>query len=93
MSTLSDKEKQNYLNQLFEFLELPSISADSRYKKTMEETAEWLSNQLINSGCDSSKIYSTNGHPIVYGEKIIDELNRIKEDKKVRVKGLEPPCC
>ena len=73
MSTLSDKEKQNYLNQLFEFLELPSISADSRYKKTMEETAEWLSNQLINSGCDSSKIYSTNGHPIVYGEKIIDE--------------------
>jgi len=48
MSTLSDKEKQNYLNQLFEFLELPSISADSRYKKTMEETAEWLSNQLIN---------------------------------------------
>ena len=49
MSTLSDKEKQNYLNQLFEFLELPSISADSRYKETMEETAEWLSNQLINS--------------------------------------------
>ena len=26
-------------------------------------------------------------------DKIIDELNRIKEDKKVRVKGLEPPCC
>ena len=73
MSTLSEKEKQNYLNQLFEFLELPSISADSRYKETMEETAKWLSNQLINSGCDSSKIYSTNGHPIVYGEKIIDE--------------------
>ena len=24
-------------------------------------------------------------------DKIIDELNRIKEDKKVRVKGLEPP--
>ncbi len=73
MSTLSDKEKQNYLNQLFEFLELPSISADSRYEETMEQTAKWLSNQLRNSGCDSSKIYSTNGHPIVYGEKIIDE--------------------
>ena len=26
-------------------------------------------------------------------DKIINELNRIKEDKKVRVKGLEPPCC
>ena len=53
MSTLSEKEKQNYLNQLFEFLELPSISADSRYNETMEQTAKWLSNQLINSGCDS----------------------------------------
>ena len=46
MSTLSEKEKQNYLNQLFEFLELPSISADSRYKETMEETAKWLSNPV-----------------------------------------------
>ena len=73
MSTLSEKEKKNYINQLFEFLELPSISADSRYNDTMEKTAEWLSNQLLKSGCDSSYIYSTNGHPIVYGEKIVNE--------------------
>jgi len=72
MTTLSESEKQNYINQLFEFLRLPSISADSRYNKSMEKTAEWLSNQLKKSGCDSTKIYSTNGHPIVYGEKIID---------------------
>ena len=39
----------------------------------MQKTAEWLSDQLKKSGCDSSKIYSTNGHPIVYGEKLIDK--------------------
>ena len=73
MSTLSENEKEKYLNELFEFLKLPSISADSRYKNTMNETAKWLSKELLNSGCDSSNVYKTNGHPIVYGEKFIDE--------------------
>ena len=53
MSTLSEKEKEKYLNELFEFLKLPSISADSRYKDTMNKTAKWLSNELLKSGCDS----------------------------------------
>ena len=73
MSTLSENEKKKYLNELFEFLKLPSISADSRYKDTMIQTADWLSNELLKSGCDSSKVYQTNGHPIVYGEKIIND--------------------
>ena len=73
MSTLSENEKEKYLNELFEFLKLPSISADSRYKDTMTETAEWLSKELLKSGCDSSNVYETNGHPIVYGEKFVDE--------------------
>ena len=33
MSTLSENEKEKYLNELFEFLKLPSISADSRYNQ------------------------------------------------------------
>ena len=73
MSTLSEKEKEKYLNELFEFLKLPSISADSRYKDTMNKTAKWLSNELLKSGCDSSKVYETNGHPIVYAEKLVDD--------------------
>jgi acetylornithine deacetylase/succinyl-diaminopimelate desuccinylase-like protein len=73
MSTLSENEKEKYLNELFEFLKLPSISADSRYKDTMTETAVWLSKELLKSGCDSSNVYKTNGHPIVYGDKFIDE--------------------
>ena len=73
MSTLSENEKEKYLNELFEFLKLPSISADSRYKDTMIKTAEWLSKELLKSGCDSSNVYETKGHPIVYGEKFVDE--------------------
>ena len=74
MSTLSEKEKQDYLNQLFEFLELPSISADSRHNETMEQTAKWLSNQLINSGCDSSKIYSIPGFPFIGRSSLANTL-------------------
>ena len=37
--------------------------------------------------------YLSHEHQMEQMDKIIDELNRIKEDKKVRVKGLEPPCC
>ena len=69
-STLSEEEKNKYLNELFEFLKLPSVSADSKFSKYMNTTANWLSNELLKSGCDSTKVYQTNGHPIVYGEKI-----------------------
>ena len=57
MSTLSEIEKNNYINQLFEFLSLPSISADSKYNEIMQKTAEWLSDQLKKSGCDLSLIH------------------------------------
>ena len=73
MSTLSENEKEKYLSELFEFLKLPSISADTRYKDTMNKTAEWVSKELLKSGCDSSNVYETNGHPIVYGEKFVNE--------------------
>ena len=42
MSTLSEIEKNNYINQLFEFLSLPSISADSRYNEIMQKTGQCL---------------------------------------------------
>ena len=37
--------------------------------------------------------YLSHKHQMEQMDKIIDELSRIKEDKIVRVKGLEPPCC
>ena len=72
MSTLSEDEKSIYLKELFEFLKLPSVSADSKFSDYMNTTANWLSNELLKSGCDSSNVYETDGHPIVYGEKIVN---------------------
>ena len=72
MNTLSEDEKSKYLKELFEFLKLPSVSADSKFSDYMNTTANWLSNELLKSGCDSANVFKTNGHPIVYGEKIVN---------------------
>ena len=68
-----EKNKQRFLDELIELLKIPSISADSAYKKDVLKTAEAVKKQLAKAGCDSVEICETPGYPIVYGEKIIDK--------------------
>ncbi len=69
---LSNKQKDDILNELMDFLKIPSISADSNYKNEILRAAKWTKNSLIKAGCERTKIFETDGHPIVYGEKIVD---------------------
>ena len=64
--------KDRFLEELFELLRLPSVSADSAFKKDVIATAELVAKQLEKAGCTQVKIYPTAGNPIVYGETIID---------------------
>ena len=64
--------KNRFLEELFELLKLPSVSADSAYKNDIIATADLVAKQLGKAGCDHVKIYPTAGNPIVYGEKIIN---------------------
>jgi len=68
-----EKNKDRFLEELIELLKIPSISADSAYKKDVLKTAEAIKKQLEKAGCDSVEICETPGYPIVYGEKIIDK--------------------
>ncbi len=68
-----EKNKQRFLDELIELLKIPSISADSAYKKDVIKTAEAIKKSLKKAGCDSVEICETPGYPIVYGEKIIDK--------------------
>ena len=72
MSSYLEENKQRFLDELIELLKIPSISADSAYKNEVIKTAEFVANSLRKAGCDSVEICKTEGHPIVYGEKIID---------------------
>ena len=65
--------KDQFLKELFELLRIPSVSADSKYKDDVQKAASFISDNLITAGADKVEICQTKGHPIVYGEKIIDE--------------------
>jgi len=67
-----EKHKERFLNELFELLRIPSVSAKSENKNDMIRCAEAVKQRLLEAGADTATIYSTDGHPIVYAEKIID---------------------
>ncbi len=64
---------QRFIDELIELLKIPSISADSAYKKDVLNTADAIKISLEKAGCDHVEICQTDGYPIVYGEKIIDK--------------------
>lgn len=66
------KNKDRFLDELIELLRIPSISARSEHKDDMLACAEAVKQKLIDAGVDKAEVYKTDGHPIVYGEKIID---------------------
>jgi len=67
-----EKNKDRFLNELLELLRIPSISAKIENKTDMVNCAETVKQRLLEAGVDKVEIYPTEGHPIVYAEKIID---------------------
>ena len=72
MNQYINTNKERFLNELFELLKLPSVSADPAYKNDVIKTADAVANSLKKAGADKVEICETAGYPIVYAEKIID---------------------
>jgi acetylornithine deacetylase/succinyl-diaminopimelate desuccinylase-like protein len=68
----NQSNKERYLEELLALLRIPSISAKSEHKEDMIRCAEMIREKLQEAGVDKTEIYATEGHPIVYAEKIID---------------------
>jgi acetylornithine deacetylase/succinyl-diaminopimelate desuccinylase-like protein len=66
------QNKERFLDELLELLRIPSVSADSKYKGDVARCAAAVKESLLKAGADTAEICETAGHPIVYGEKIID---------------------
>ena len=67
-----EKNKERFLNELLDLLRIPSVSAKGEHKEDMIKCADAVKARLLEAGADKVEIYPTEGHPIVYGEKIID---------------------
>jgi acetylornithine deacetylase/succinyl-diaminopimelate desuccinylase-like protein len=68
----SEQHKERHLEELFELLRIPSISADSNFKGDVLKTADAVAKSLKAAGADNVEICETPGYPVVYGDKIID---------------------
>lgn len=64
--------KERFLNELFEILRIPSISAQSEHKSDMVRCAEHLAQSLVKAGADRADVMATAGNPVVYAEKAVD---------------------
>ncbi len=64
--------KTRFLEELMELLKIPSVSADPAYANDVRKTAEFIVEKLKAAGADQVELFETDGHPIVYGEKIVD---------------------
>ncbi|TWV88668.1 dipeptidase [Chitinophaga pinensis] len=66
------QNKDRFLEELLELLRIPSVSADSRFNPDVKNCAEAVKLRLQEAGAEKVEVCPTAGHPIVYGEKIID---------------------
>jgi len=64
--------QQRFLDELFELLRIPSVSADSRHKGDVRNAAEFVKKKLLEAGVDKAELCETKGYPIVFGEKMVD---------------------
>ncbi|HVF95736.1 MAG TPA: M20/M25/M40 family metallo-hydrolase, partial [Flavisolibacter sp.] len=66
------QNEQRFLDEMLELLRIPSVSAKTEHKEDMRKCAGVVKQRLLDSGCDKADILETAGHPVVYGEKIVD---------------------
>src|ERR1700729_1723903 len=65
-----DSKRDEHLNELKEFLRIPSVSTKSEHKPDIERAAHWVAEKLRAAGLENVEITPTKMHPLVYGESL-----------------------
>ncbi|MBN1814207.1 MAG: dipeptidase [Anaerolineae bacterium] len=60
--------QDRFLEELIEFLSIPSIGAQPEHKPDIEHAAAWLRDELLKAGFAKADVMPTAGHPVVYAE-------------------------
>ncbi len=67
-----EENKDRFLDELFGLIRIPSISSESAHKDDMMKAAEYWKESMLKAGVDKAEIMTTEGNPVVYGEKMVD---------------------
>lgn len=73
IKTYIDSNRERFLEELFELMRIPSVSAKEENKPDMLRAAELLKTYLENAGAEKTKLFPTAGNPVIYGEKLISK--------------------
>ena len=65
-----ERQRDAHLQELFEFLRIPSVSTKSEHKPDIERAAGWVAEKLRTAGLEKVEIVPTRMHPMVYGESL-----------------------
>ena len=65
-----ESRREQHLQELCEFLRVPSISAKSEHKPDIERAAKWVAGNLRGAGFKSVEIVPTQLHPLVCAESL-----------------------
>jgi acetylornithine deacetylase/succinyl-diaminopimelate desuccinylase-like protein len=63
-----EARREDHLNELKEFLRIPSVSTKSENKPDIEKAAQWVADKLRGAGMEKVEVTKTKMHPLVYGE-------------------------
>ncbi len=63
-----ESNKEKFMNELIEFLKIPSISSQTEHDSDTIKAANWLVEHFKAVGIENVRLYETEGHPIVYAE-------------------------
>src|SRR5580704_1963518 len=65
-----EDHRDAHLQELCEFLRIPSVSTKSERKPDVERAARWVADKLRAVGMSKVEIIPTKGHPLVYAESL-----------------------
>ncbi|RWZ58725.1 dipeptidase [Halobacillus fulvus] len=68
MKNLIELHKEQFIEELIDFLKIPSISALSEHKEDVQKAAAWVAESLKTIGMENVEVIKTDGHPVVYGD-------------------------
>lgn len=61
------------LEELYDFLRIPSVSALTAHKADVHRAAEWVAARMKTAGIPEVEVLETGGHPLVYGKWHVDD--------------------
>src|SRR5487761_2769303 len=65
-----ESRRELNLNELKEFLRIPSVSTKSEHKPDINRAAAWVAEKMRAAGLENVAITPTKMHPLVYGESL-----------------------